>query len=160
MNDDVTYKNSPLHGLSLKNLLIELIDHYGFDILHAYLRLNCFKTNASIDSSLKFLKKTEWAREKVESFYLYEFKSLPRATDKQFALPPRDRIVPDGQVPGEPAVLTMEDAERLHAKREKKAASRDQVNRKHSGSRSADQPRGSKGAGVDPWANARKKLLD
>jgi uncharacterized protein (DUF2132 family) len=122
MSDDIDYKLNPLHGLSLKNLLIEIVDYYGFDILHAYLNINCFKTNPSIDSSVKFLKKTNWAREKVESFYLYQFKSLPRATDEQFELPPRDRIIPEGQVPGEPAELDLEDAARLQEKRARKAA--------------------------------------
>lgn len=124
MNDEINYKNNPLHGLSLKNLLIELVDHYGFKILFAYLNINCFKTNPSIESSVKFLKKTEWARQKVEIFYLYEFKNLPRASSEQFALPPRDRIVPEGHLPGEPAELSMEDAERLREKRERKAAER------------------------------------
>lgn len=122
MSDDIDYKLNPLHGLSLQNLLIEIVDYYGFNILHAYLNINCFKTNPSIESSVKFLKKTTWAREKVESFYLYQFKSLPRATDEQFELPPRDRIIPEGQVPGEPAELDLEDAARLQEKRARKAA--------------------------------------
>ncbi len=122
MNDQVNYQNNPLHGVSLKNLLIELVDHYGFEILHAYLNINCFKTKPSIESSVKFLKKTDWAREKVEAFYLYQFKSLPKASGKQFALPPRDRIIPADQTPGEPAVLSLEDAERLRAKQAEKTA--------------------------------------
>tara|TARA_R110001583_G_C5503653_1_gene395994 strand:- start:101 stop:670 length:570 start_codon:yes stop_codon:yes gene_type:complete len=122
MTDDINYKNNPLHGLSLKPLLTELVDQYGFEILFAYLNINCFKTNPSIESSVKFLKKTDWAREKVEAFYMYQFKSLPKASGAQFALPPRDRIVPSDQMPGEPAVLSLDDAERLREKREKKAA--------------------------------------
>lgn len=136
MNDEINYKNNPLHGVSLKNLLVELVEHYGWKILFAYLNINCFKTNPSIDSSVKFLKKTDWAREKVEAFYLYQFKSLPRATDEQFALPPRDRIIPDGQEPGEPAELSIEDAERLQEKRAKKAAARGQGGRENSKDRS------------------------
>ncbi len=134
MNDWINYKTNPLHGVSLKNVLIEIVDHYGFDILYAYLTINCFKTNPSIDSSVKFLKKTNWAREKVEAFYMYEFKNLPRASSEQFALPPRDRIVPEDQKPGEPAVLSLEDAERLREKRAKKLAARGQ---------SAEHPSGS-----------------
>ncbi len=124
MNDEIDYKNNPLHGVGLKQLLTEIVDHYGFDILFAYLNINCFKTNPSIKSSLKFLKKTDWAREKVEAFYLYKFKNLPKASADQFELPPRDRIVPQGQIPGEPAELSLEDAERLRAKRSKKAETR------------------------------------
>ena len=122
MNDEINYTNNPLHGLSLKNLLIEMVDHYGFELLFAYLNINCFKTKPSIDSSVKFLKKTDWAREKVEAFYMYQFKRLPRASDSQFELSPRDRIVPADQKPGEPAELSLEDAERLAEKRAKKAA--------------------------------------
>ena len=128
MNDEINYKNNPLHGVSLKNLLSEIVDYYGFDILFAYLNINCFNTNPSIESSVKFLKKTEWAREKVEAFYLYEFKNLPRASAEQFELPPRDRIVPEGQVPGEPAEFSLEDAERLQEKRARKRAERDREN--------------------------------
>ncbi|MGS2718245.1 VF530 family protein [Eionea flava] len=121
-NSDINYKSNPLHGLSLKNLLVELVDHYGFEILYAYLKINCFKTNPSIESSIKFLKKTDWAREKVEGFYLYQYKSLPKASNEQFELAPRDRVIPEGQIPGEPAELNLEDAARLQEKRAKKAA--------------------------------------
>lgn len=134
MNDPINYKNNPLHGVSLKNLLIEMVDHYGFSILFAYLNINCFKTNPSIESSVKFLKKTDWAREKVEGFYLYEFKNLPRASSEQFEMPPRDRIVPEDQTPSEPAELSLEDAGRLREKRAKKATSRGQSAGHHAGS--------------------------
>ena len=94
MNTEINYKSNPLNGVGLKNLLTEIVGHYGFQILFAYLNINCFKNNPSIESSVKFLKKTDWAREKVEAFYMYEFKNLPEASPDQFALPPRDRIVP------------------------------------------------------------------
>ena len=126
MNDSINYRNNPLHGVSLKNILTEMVDHYGFGILYAYLNINCFKTNPSIHSSVKFLKKTDWAREKVEFFYLYEYKNLPRASADQFELSPRNRIVPEGQMPGEPAELSLEDAERLQEKRAKKTSIRGQ----------------------------------
>ena len=134
MNLNINYKNNPLHGVSLKKLLIEIVDHYGFDILFAYLNINCFKSNPSIDSSVKFLKKTDWAREKVEAFYLYQFKSLPRASTEQFELPPRERVIPQDQIPGQPAELSMEDAERLREKRAKKTAARSQSTGYRSGS--------------------------
>lgn len=121
MSDEINYKKSPLHGLSLKKLLVDMVDHYGFEILFAYLNINCFKTNPSIESSIKFLKKTDWAREKVEAFYLYQFKSLPRASEEEFQLSPRDRLIPEDQTPGEPAELSLEDGERLRDKRAKKA---------------------------------------
>jgi uncharacterized protein (DUF2132 family) len=122
MNTDINYKNNPLNGVGLKSLLTEIVDHYGFPILFAYLNINCFKSNPSIESSVKFLKKTDWAREKVEAFYLYEFKNLPKASSEQFLLPPRNRIVPDDQSPGTPALLSHDDAEQLREKREVKSA--------------------------------------
>lgn len=134
MNDQINYKNNPLHGVSLKNMLTEVVDHYGFEILYAYLHINCFKTNPSIASSVKFLKKTDWARVKVENFYLYEFKRLPRASYEQFQLSPRDRIIPDDQKVGLPAELSLEDAERLETKRAKKAALFEQGAKSRSGS--------------------------
>lgn len=134
MNDEIDYTNNPLHGLSLKNLLIEIVDHYGFEILFAYLNINCFKTNPSIASSVKFLKKTTWAREKVEAFYLYEFKSLPKVSSEQFSLSPRDRIIPEDQAPGEPTELSLEDAEQLRVKRVTKAAAYNQGTRQHTDS--------------------------
>lgn len=155
MSGPINYSNSPLHGLSLKNLLVELVDHYGFEILDAYLNINCFRTNPSIASSIKFLKATDWAREAVESFYLYEYKSLPRATPEQFALPPRDRIIPPDQKPGSPAVLSLEDAERLREKRVAKAAAH---GRKPGPRRAPNRPARSEApaSSNDPWANARK----
>ena len=160
MNDDINYKHNPLHGLSLKQMLTELVDHYGFEILHAYLNINCFDKNPSIQSSIKFLKKTDWAREKVEGFYLYQYKSLPRASDEQFQLAPRDRIIPEDQIPGEPAELSLEDAQRLREKRARKAAQRD---RNRSGHRSdsrpstrSQKPRSEIAPDNDPWKKWRK----
>ena len=176
MNDEINYKTNPLHGVSLKNLLIELVDHYGFDILFAYLNINCFKTNPSIDSSVKFLKKTDWAREKVEAFYLYKFKNLPRASAEQLQLPPRDRIVPENQTPGEPAKLSLAEAEELRENRVKKSAtyssgsgknygaqrnSRRSNNRDNDDARKDDRKSSNSSStsvdtGVDPWAKWRK----
>lgn len=122
MNDEINYKNNPLHSVSLKKMLIELTDHYGFDILFAYLNINCFRNKPSIASSVKFLKKTEWAREKVEAFYLYSFKNLPKASHEQYQLSPRDRIISNDQSVGEPAKLSLEDADRLRERRAIRAA--------------------------------------
>lgn len=120
------YQNSPLHAVGLNAVLTQLVDQYGFEILYAYLNINCFNNNPSLESSEKFLKKTTWAREKVESFYLYQYKNLPRATAEEFELPPRDRTIPQDQEVGEPAELSLEDAERLQEKRAKKAAEHNQ----------------------------------
>lgn len=158
MSVDINYQNNPLHGVGLKELITEIVDYYGFEILFAYLNVNCFKSNPSIDSSVKFLKKTDWAREKVEAFYLYQFKGLPRASAEQFELPPRDRIIPQGQIPGGPAELSLEDAERLREKRARKAAMHDQDagRRASSGKRDSSYSGASVAPGSDPWAKWRK----
>lgn len=158
MTTDLDYKNNPLHGVSLKQLLTEIVNCYGYEILYAYLNINCFKTNPSIDASVKFLKKTDWAREKVEAFYLYQFKSLPRASAEQFELPPRDRVVPPEQQPGQPAALSLEDADRLREKRARKAAARDQDASYRTGStkRAANHSPTLAAGNADPWAKWRK----
>lgn len=64
-------KNNPLHGITLKTMLEELVATYGWEELGERIRINSFVVNPSINSSLKFLRKTPWAREKVEKLYLY-----------------------------------------------------------------------------------------
>ena len=65
--------NNPLHGLTLEKILTELLDYYGWDRLAYEININCFKNDPSIKSSLKFLRKTQWARDKVEQLYLSSF---------------------------------------------------------------------------------------
>ena len=65
-----TQQNNPLHGLTLENILIQLHSHYGWEQLADLIRINCFFENPSVSSSLKFLRKTPWARSKVEQLYL------------------------------------------------------------------------------------------
>tara|TARA_R110000751_G_scaffold17281_4_gene53749 strand:- start:1668 stop:1892 length:225 start_codon:yes stop_codon:yes gene_type:complete len=62
--------NNPLHGITLKVILERLVAHYGWEELSNRIKINSFKSNPSINSSLKFLRKTDWAREKVENLYL------------------------------------------------------------------------------------------
>jgi uncharacterized protein (DUF2132 family) len=62
--------NNPLHGINLERILMELIDHYGFDELGTRIRIKCFTNSPSLNSSLRFLRKTPWARKKVEDLYL------------------------------------------------------------------------------------------
>ncbi|KAE8177428.1 VF530 family DNA-binding protein [Photobacterium carnosum] len=66
----MTQKNNPLHGITLEKVLVELVEHYGWNELGARINIRCFNDDPSIKSSLKFLRKTEWARTKVESLYL------------------------------------------------------------------------------------------
>lgn len=62
--------NNPLHGKTLEMILTELVEFYGFPELSLMIDINCFKTNPSIKSSLTFLRKTPWARTKVENLYI------------------------------------------------------------------------------------------
>ena len=71
MNND--QQNNPLHGLTLEVILIRLVDQYGWDGLAERIDINCFKSDPSIKSSLKFLRKTQWARDKVERLCLKTF---------------------------------------------------------------------------------------
>ena len=62
--------NNPLHGVSLETIVTELELRYGWDGLAQRININCFKSDPSVKSSLKFLRKTPWAREKVENLYV------------------------------------------------------------------------------------------
>ena len=66
---DIQPKN-PLHGVTLKMILTDLVEHYGWEQLGQTINIKCFTHEPSIKSSLKFLRKTPWAREKVEGLYL------------------------------------------------------------------------------------------
>ena len=60
----------PLHGITLQTMLERLVEYYGFDTLGELIKIKCFLTNPSIKSSLTFLRKTDWARKKVEELYV------------------------------------------------------------------------------------------
>lgn len=62
--------NNPLHGLTLEAILHQLVDHFGWNQLGQIIQINCFTNDPSIKSSLKFLRKTPWARKKVEDLYV------------------------------------------------------------------------------------------
>lgn len=66
---DIQPKN-PLHGVTLEMILADLVEHYGWEELGQTINIKCFIHEPSIKSSLKFLRKTPWAREKVEGLYL------------------------------------------------------------------------------------------
>ncbi|MBU1658439.1 VF530 family protein [bacterium] len=68
MNEE--HKNNPLHGLKLQDILESLVNHYGFEELGKKIEIRCFLFDPSINSCLKFLRKTPWARTKVEDLYL------------------------------------------------------------------------------------------
>lgn len=63
-------KNNLLHGLTLETIVTRLAEHYGWEGLGELINIRCFQSDPSVKSSLKFLRKTPWAREKVEQLYL------------------------------------------------------------------------------------------
>jgi len=73
-----SHKNNPLHGITLQRILEQLVDFYGFDTLGELIKIKCFTENPSIKSSLTFLRKTEWARTKVENLYVRSLPKFPK----------------------------------------------------------------------------------
>lgn len=73
----------PMHGVTLKAVVTKLVEHYGWDELANLIRINCFTKDPSINSSLKFLRRTPWAREKVEALYLQTDWDNPPDTSPQ-----------------------------------------------------------------------------
>ena len=65
--------NNPLHGVTLETVVTRLVEHYGWEELGDRIRINCFISDPSVKSSLKFLRKTPWAREKVEALFIDTF---------------------------------------------------------------------------------------
>ena len=70
MNENNEHKNNPMHGVKLQQILEELEERYGWELLGQLININCFQYDPSIKSCLKFLRKTPWARTKVEALYL------------------------------------------------------------------------------------------
>lgn len=66
---------APLHGVTLQKIVEQLVDFYGFDTLAELIKIKCFANNPSVKSSLTFLRKTDWARKKVEELYI---RTLPK----------------------------------------------------------------------------------
>ena len=165
-------KNNPLHGVKLEALLTELVECYGFEILAEQININCFKSNPSIKSSLKFLRKEPWARNKLEAFYLYRFKQLPRPNDTDHGLEPGERPISLDQSPGSPAEIESGEAEFIDEsasgaayddKKKVKAPRsrpRGRVEAAPFRSEPDEQPASSAssaGDAVDPWAKWREK---
>jgi uncharacterized protein (DUF2132 family) len=68
----------PLHGVTLERMLNELVEHFGWETMGERIQIRCFTSDPSVGSSLKFLRKTPWAREKVESMYLFMLRERAR----------------------------------------------------------------------------------
>ena len=80
---------NPLHGLTLQAILEALVAHYGWTDLAQRIPVRCFSSDPSVSSSLKFLRKTPWAREKVESLYLFMLRDARRTGAQRGRTSPR-----------------------------------------------------------------------
>jgi uncharacterized protein (DUF2132 family) len=69
---------NPLHGVTLERMLTEMVEHFGWQAMGERIPIRCFTSDPSVPSSLKFLRKTPWAREKVEGMYLYMLREKAR----------------------------------------------------------------------------------
>lgn len=76
---DRAQPRNPLHGVTLEAMVIALSDYYGWEELGQRIPVRCFTHDPSVSSSLKFLRKTPWARDKVEGLYLYTLRQSQRA---------------------------------------------------------------------------------
>jgi uncharacterized protein (DUF2132 family) len=73
-------KNNPLHGITLASIVEHLVNYYGWEDLGTRINIKCFNENPSLKSSLTFLRKTAWAREKVEGLYLKSLRDIAKKT--------------------------------------------------------------------------------
>ena len=80
--------SNPLHGVTLEAIVSALAAHYGWEELGQRIAIRCFNSEPSVASSLKFLRKTPWAREKVESLYLFMLREVRRASPPVHNFPP------------------------------------------------------------------------
>ena len=71
-------KNNPLHGLTLEVILTDLVQFVGWEKMAEKIPIKCFSSNPSIKSSLNFLRKTPWARQKVETMYIFNIKRIEK----------------------------------------------------------------------------------
>lgn len=86
--DRAQQPGNPLHGVKLETMVSELAAHYGWDELGQRINIRCFTHDPSVASSLKFLRKTPWARDKVESLYLFMLREIRRAGPTVHNFPP------------------------------------------------------------------------
>ena len=78
MTDPQPQARNPLHGVTLERMLNEMVEHFGWAVMGERIRVRCFTDDPSVSSSLKFLRKTPWAREKVEEMYLFMLREKAR----------------------------------------------------------------------------------
>lgn len=77
-NSEKIQTNNPLHGLKLETIITDLVEYVGWENMGEKISIKCFTTNPTVKSSLVFLRKTPWARKKVEVMYLYNLKRIEK----------------------------------------------------------------------------------
>lgn len=82
MSNPQSHPNDPLHGVNLKTILETLVARYGWPKLADRIEIRCFMFDPSINSSLKFLRQTPWARQKVENWYVRDLEQEKRKSDR------------------------------------------------------------------------------
>lgn len=97
--------NDPMHGVTLEAVVLALVDRYGWAELANRININCFKSDPSVKSSLKFLRRTPWARKEVEDLYLASLNDKSAAASHT-APQPQSAPVPDHSATHEPDILT------------------------------------------------------
>ncbi len=155
-------RNHPLNGIGLEELLGDLLRQYGWEVLAKQVPVDCFRRYPSFKSSVTFLRKTEWARERLEDLYLYKFLQYPLPENEQQHLPPRNRVIESQRKSDEPANMTLDDSEflatpeRVSAKLSRSGVSRrrpsDESKNKSDQTTKASQH---SGGSPDPWAKWR-----
>lgn len=152
MNDHL--RNHPLNGIGLDELLGDLVRTYGWDVLAEQLPISCFKNYPTFNSSIKFLRKTEWARERLEDLYLYKFLQYPLPIGEQQKIEPRNRLISSPRLSQEPATINLGDAEFFACPASKKYS----LPRRSSSTASKRlTPKSTeKNNSSDPWAKWRK----
>ncbi len=83
---DSANPKDPLHGITLQMIVTRLVEHHGFERLAGFIEIRCFTNDPSISSTLKFLRRTPWARKRVEDFYL-KYRGNPWVRDPSWTPP-------------------------------------------------------------------------
>ncbi|NWJ50150.1 MAG: DUF2132 domain-containing protein [Bacteroidetes bacterium] len=80
---DIQQPNNPLHGVTLEMILNDLVAYFGWEKLGDMITIKCFRSNPSVSSSLKFLRKTPWARSEVEELYIRNFNKIQKSKGRE-----------------------------------------------------------------------------
>jgi len=97
---------NPLYGLKIETILTEISEQYGWETLSEVMNIERFQFHTGYKSTIKWLRNHEWAKDKVEDFYLYVYKNYAWPEDKQLMIPPRDRSSLGEPISDSPAEIT------------------------------------------------------